>query len=487
MKELDPSDSTATLDFNLAHIHENVHWFQHVGTTYGAFMDALRSSQRYVLMRFLRELPRTQRKALLEDRLKTGRPFIELDPRTQYPKDITFDAPAVSLVKQIWFDHQWLHASFEDSRATDRLGHPPVDACSNVMADVILNACDTHGFLSPDYNADSHVGARDWYFTTDRTIAEVVTEIDGERVHVTSVGLMECAASLNELQWLQGNMIGVVAPDELKRIVQARIEEFVGSSYSIPFKLFHLASDRPRTRSSTLWLSLNLLVFFALNPPLPPRILSRPREPLTWPEVYPPIRFFMGLRVLDDIEPISDPQSVVEMQRYIADIANATGLEYCGDVPIPQRKYTTAEWDAASETENYPLSIDDELIIQAQLRVERIPDRLPLIANFASCLQGKLSRQFARLIFAHEERYDFLGPPLEFLKNGKVGFRGSAAFGNNVVRSVAVSAALFEFACGAGKFSLAELPSEVGRGDNMFRFMEDTLHHLIVETDNVYK
>jgi hypothetical protein len=485
LKELEPGDWTATLDFNLAHIHENVHWFQHVGTTYGAFMDALRSSQRYVLLRFLRDLPRAQRRDLLDDRLKTGRPFIELDPRTQYPKDTTSDAPEVSIVKQIWFDHQWLHASFDDSRAIDRLGHPPVDACSHVMADVILNACDTHGYLSEDYAKGGHLDARAWYFSEDRTVAEVVTELDGERVHVTSIGLMECAASLNELQWLQGNMIGAIAPEELKRVVHARIEEFVGSSYSIPYKLFHLASERPQTRPESIWLSLNLVIFFALNPPLPPRILTRPGRPWSWSEIYPPIRFFMSLKALDDIEPISDPESIAEMQRYVTDIASATGLAYCGDVSNPPRRYTTEEWNTASETENCAVSIDDELIIQAQLRVERVPDRLPLLANFASCLIGEPSRKFAGVLFAHEKQYDFLGPPLEFMKNGKVGFRGTAAFGNNVVRSVAVNAALFEFACGAGKFSLEELPLEVQRGGNMYRFMEDTLRHLIVDTDNV--
>jgi hypothetical protein len=196
------------------------------------------------------------------------------------------------------------------------------------------------------------------------------------------------------------------------------------------------------------------------------------------------MRFLEALRILDTIEPIYDPESIPEMRRYIADIADATGLIYCGESPLPPRRYTTEEWARESEAADSSRLIDDTLTAQAQFRIEGISDRLPLLANLASCLSGNISRQFASLLLAHSDRYDFIAPPLEFLKNDKVGFRGTAVFGNNVVRSVAVSAALFEFACGTGRISLDELPLEV-QGKRMFGFLKDTLHHLIVETDNV--
>jgi hypothetical protein len=188
--------------------------------------------------------------------------------------------------------------------------------------------------------------------------------------------------------------------------------------------------------------------------------------------------------VLDEIEPISDPESVSEMRRFIDEVTEATQLGYYGEVSLPVRHYTTAEWTENSETKNYPQTIDDELIIQAQLRFERIPDRLPLLANFGGCLQGELSQKFVEFLFGRSERYDFITPPLEFMKNGKIGFSGSAAFGNNVLRSVTISAGLFEFACGNGKISLDELPSEVQATDRMLSFLHQTLHHMIVETDN---
>ena len=38
-----------------------------------------------------------------------------------------------------------------------------------------------------------------------------------------------------------------------------------------------------------------------------------------------------------------------------------------------------------------------------------------------------------------ESRFNFAAPPLDFLRDGKLGFNGSKAFGNNVVQSVGTS------------------------------------------------
>ncbi|MEJ0042782.1 MAG: hypothetical protein WDM81_11500 [Rhizomicrobium sp.] len=79
--------------------------------------------------------------------------------------------------------------------------------------------------------------------------------------------------------------------------------------------------------------------------------------------------------------------------------------------------------------------------------------------------------------------YDFLRPPLEFADDETIGFRGSVAFGNNLVRSLAASHALYEFACGKGELSLAEFPREVA-SPPMFDLMKRFLINAIVETDN---
>lgn len=485
LREGAPGEITSTLEFGLTHIHENTHWFQHVGTTYGAFMDALRSSQKMSLLRGLRGLPRSKRRRLFDDRMKGGRPFIEIDAQTQYMKESRAVDPAIGIVKQIWFDHQWLHASFDDSKAVGKLGFPPVDACANVVADVILNCCDTHEFESSDFELGAHIDARRWYFEGESELSETLVELDGKIQHLTSTGLMECAASLNELQYLQDNAFSVIAPVEHQRIAQLRLEEFEKSSYSIPFKLYRETAKNACIPHEIFLLSLNLLIFFALNPPLPPRVLHRPSRSWRWEDVYPPHRFLAGLAILDQIDGIKDAEAITEMRRFIADISDASGLPYCGEASLPARRYTINDWNKESETPNSNMLIDDVLTTEAQFRLAGIADRLPLLANFASCLTGDLSRKFARVLFPDETRYDFLGPPLEFLKDGKIGFRGTAAFGNNIVRSVAVSAGFFEFACGTGVISFEDLPKEVDLDRKMFRFVKSQLRQMITETDNI--
>lgn len=486
LQPADPGDIAGSLEFHLTHVHERTHWFQHVGTTFGAFMDALRSSQRHTLLRFMREEPRAKRAAILETRLDRGQPFIDLNPHNQYINANGDDANStLGVLKQIWFDHQWVHACLDDSRSTERLGHPPTEACGQVMADVILNCCDTFNFLSDDYRAAGHNGARKWYFAEDDRLSEVLVNFEGIRSHLTSIGLMECAASLNELQQLQNAAFATVLGQRYEVAKQKHVEAFLRSSYSLPFKLFTHVAPGHASDWQTGSVMLNLMIYFALNSPLPPRVLSVPRRSYRWFEIYPPHRFIVALRTLKNVSPLVDPHSIGAMQKFLSAVVEASSLPYAGDAPMPRRSASELDWDNHSEIEEYPLTIDDELVIQAQLRFEKIPSLLPLVANYASCTTGSLSREFARLLISREERFDFMSPPLEFLQGGKIGFSGSKAFGNNIVRSVATSNALFELACGSGAMTLDQLPPEVRESRHMIDFMHRTLHHMIVETDNL--
>jgi hypothetical protein len=177
-----PRDMAGALDFHLTDVHERSHWFQHVGTTFGAFLDALRSSQRYTLIRFLRDESRVKRAEIVSARLNRGQPFIEFNPSNQYLRADADDAQSnIGVLKQIWFDHQWLHASLNDSRSTDGLGHPPTEACGQVMADVILNCCDQFNFLSDDYHSSGHQNAREWYFAEDAHLSDVLVDLGDGR------------------------------------------------------------------------------------------------------------------------------------------------------------------------------------------------------------------------------------------------------------------------------------------------------------------
>jgi hypothetical protein len=486
LRPAEPGDTPGSLEFHLTEVHEGSHWFQHVGTTFGAFMDALRSSQRYTLLRFMRDEPRAKRARIVRARLDRGQPFIKLDPRNQYVKIDDKDAHnSIGLLKQIWFDHQWLHASLDDSRSTNGLGHPPPEACGAVMADVILNCCDTFNFVSDDYRTAGHRNAREWYFAGDASLSEVLVNLEGSPHHLTSTGLMECAASLNELQQARSGMLAVVLGETYQTRITNQVEAFLKSTYSLPSKMFALVAPKYADDWQRGAVALNLVIYLALNPPLPPRVLSMPRRSYRWHEIYPPHRFIVALRTLKDVPPLDDPDSVSAMQRFLSALVEASSLPYAGATPMPQRSEPEVHWESCSEVDDYHLTIDDELVIQAQLHIEKIPNYLALLANYSSCLSGPLSREFSGLLLRHEARFNFMNPPLEFLEDGRLGFRGSKAFGNNVVRSVAISHAMFELACGSGAMTLDQLPSEVRESRQMIEFMHHTIYKMIVETDNL--
>ncbi|MEJ0042781.1 MAG: hypothetical protein WDM81_11495 [Rhizomicrobium sp.] len=226
------------IKYNLTHVHEWTHWFQHVGTTFGTFLDALRASQKSTLISWLREMPRDTRRTLVENRLNRGQPFINFHADSEYLQfDSGDEKTSAGVLKQIWFDHQWAHAMFEDSRLTDRLGNLAPEPCSAVMADVILNLCNSAGFISRSYDTNGHQGAREWYFADDDKFVEIYANLGSSVERITAANLMECSACMNELQILTpGGVTDAVIDREA--LVRRWFESFLASDYSAPFKAF---------------------------------------------------------------------------------------------------------------------------------------------------------------------------------------------------------------------------------------------------------
>lgn len=485
LKETPPHDMLANLRFHMTEVHERSHWFQQTGTTYGAFLHALRASQSITFLRFFREETRKKRSAIFDDRIANGTPFIKLKPSNNYVDFEQQEGSNIGLLKQIWFDHQWMNLTFDNSLATDGLGHPPVDAGSNIMADVILHCCDTWGIESCDFAAQGHVGARDWYFTADQHFTEARVRLPDGDHHLTSASLMECSASLNELQQYQNSVMKPLLEDAFDREFDQFIKYFVNSSYGLPLKLFLIASKKHASDRMTSPLTLNLIIFFAVNPPLPPRVLTCPSRPYGWSEIFPPIRFLLAINALEGIPKIVNPESSEEMHAFLDALVEVTSLPFSGRDKMPKR---TAGLDQAYRNAKHNETgaiIDEELILASHYRLDSISDYMPLVANYSSCVTGELSRKYADYTIQLGPEYDHLDAPLEFLDANTVGFRGARAFGNNVVRSVSVANAVYDFACGVGDLCLKSLPNEVSSSQSMSSFVERSLRQSLVEVDNI--
>jgi hypothetical protein len=298
---------------------------------------------------------------------------------------------------------------------------------------------------------------------------------------------MECAASLNELQQVQhGVFAPILSREQYDTAAATHADAFLKSSYALPLKIFARAAPEHAGDRRISLISLNLIIYFALNPPLPPRVLSMPARSYRWFEIYPPHRFILALHALKNVRPLADPESAVAMYQFLAALAEASSLPYAADTPMPRRSTSEADdWDVYSEAKDHPRVIDDELVIQAQLHIEKIPNRLPMLANYSSCITGPIHSEFVERLVNFDERFDFMSPPLEWLEDGKIGFNGSRAFGNNILRSVAISHALFEMACGSGTMTLDQLPLEVCNNRSIIDLMHRSLYKMIVETDNL--
>ncbi len=196
------------------------------------------------------------------------------------------------------------------------------------------------------------------------------------------------------------------------------------------------------------------------------------------------MRFIAALRVLREVRQLSDPDSLTEMQAFLDGVVDATKLPFSGNDSMPKRSGHKLDFNALARQKDFPVTIDDELVVQAQIQSDKIPNRLALFANYASCVSGELCPSFVELLVGDSETSKLMRPPLEFLPNGEIGFSGTPEFGNNIVRSVAVSHGLFEVACGRGEIALSGLPKVVQESEGLDSFVKKSISHMIIDTDN---
>lgn len=230
-----------TLRYSLATIHEWGHWFQHAGTTVGLFLEFLRQSQSTLFMKWVKDQNKATRASIFSDRFSGNKPLIKLDSGgAPSALDLPSDHP-LNFVIQAWYDHQFLHEMFLDSTVADEFGMIGAAGFGDVMADVALYCCDDMGFSSQAYTAHGHKIARKWYFHGEDKFPLVAAA--GSRVSTKS--LMECAATLSEVNYLRGNLLLVAdRTNHSKQVADAVDDKLMKSYYGHPVIAFsHLAPN----------------------------------------------------------------------------------------------------------------------------------------------------------------------------------------------------------------------------------------------------
>jgi hypothetical protein len=337
------SDFAQMFEYNATRVHEMVHWFQHHGTSFGCFLESLRLSQFLTTLRYLRSMPSDKAKDLIHKRNKFSRPILEIDPQTQYP--IFHEGEnnnEMNLFKQIWFDHQWVHTVLEDSRILQSgLRQIPGVSFGEVISDVMLALREDSDFLFDAKNVSAILESREWFSIPDHEMQ--FTDWRGKAL--TSKALMESAATISEIQLFRYSAhfwsVFIEEEDRIK-IIKSRVDRILEGDYGLPIRIILEIMQIDFSSDINLLFDMlptvNILCFIALNPPLPPYVMSPPcdRQSWQWNDLYPPVRFIRLARCIKKIGLLNDWRNHESISSYIYEVSTLCQLPHTIDFSIPK-------------------------------------------------------------------------------------------------------------------------------------------------------
>ena len=183
---------------NATFVHERVHWLQHHGTSMGVFLEAIRFSQQMTTLRHFRDMEPERVSRLLESRMKSSKSILNLDPQSQRPILETGDRSDLNDFRWLWFDHQIVHAIFEDSSTFDSIGMPHFGSIGEVAADVMIALCFDARFECSTSNilCSDPITPRGWF--SPRREDFVFVHMSG--IRLTTKMIFEAAATVAEIQ-----------------------------------------------------------------------------------------------------------------------------------------------------------------------------------------------------------------------------------------------------------------------------------------------
>lgn len=475
-----------TFEYNATLIHERTHWMQHHGTSFGAFLDAVRFSQEHTALRWIRSLPQSRIERLVDGRFQSNEPVLRIDQGTQLPVyELSETDDELDIFRQIWFDHQWVHSVFEDSSICDAVGRPPAEAIGEVVADVVLDLSEEPplGAFNLSQLASDQVASREWYRFPDKIIFFGLG-----KSRLTSRMLMETAATISEIEVLRsGPWISLLDEKSAKNALRRRLRSLLEGEYGVAFRALLTIYGAESDEIITLLPTASALCFAALNPPLPPYTMSGPehRKSWRWSEIYPPSRFKQLCEAVPKVGILKAARDHRTLHSYIHDLCRVANIPCTLDVQFPNFVPHASTPDFSDRSSHYPDTLalthqDYNLWVQSRLASLR-QHSLPLFVSLGDCLSGELCKEYSAYFLSNVngDAVPFAESPLlgGHGSDGKVGFRCPKDFGNWLVRSTAMQSAVFDFIVGAGEFDLRDFPKEV-----QAQAMQDMLKNNLIDS-----
>lgn len=472
------------LDYHFTYIHEFVHWIQHHGTTFGAFLDALRFTQRETTLTNLRGLPQNVCQDLLQRREIAGLPILKID--STKPKiirqEFTTHKEDIDFFGQIWFELQWVYSFLNDCSISEKGIHPGGDIFGLVFRDIYL-----YYFLK-DKSSLSEKEINEvtkWYNFSD----DEITLIRYGGKDLTSHLLMECSATISELQTIIGNSNTAIKKFIKGEDFKKRIDILLDTSYGLPFKLFVNKLEVDPEYIETICATLNVLIFIALNPPIPPFSYGPPPYGDTWKwnDIYPPVRFVRAIDAVKKIGFLKPYANHTETKEYMEAIVGSINMPTIID-NTPLKNNTLKQIDFSNVDAHYDpnnIAFDSYDFSQwVQINFSKMRDNsLHFLSNFSTTTFGEYSSDFIELLVDRTE-IQFSKPPFYWVKSGNIAFGNHKDFYNSLLRSVSINYCLFDTVVGHSNYDLSEFPPLIAT-ENFTSFIKNNINHNLSVTRNL--
>lgn len=494
------NDFAQMFEYNATTIHERVHWFQHHGTSFGCFLESLRSSQVITTLRRLREMPSSKVKELLNQRTNFSKPILEIHQQEQYPIfDEENDNHEMNTFRQIWFDHQWLHIMLEDSSVLQselRLRPIPESAFGEVIANVMLTLHGDFGFLPNNKNVMSidYFESRKWFSVAEGEM--IFTSWKSE--HLTSRILMESAATISEIQLFRNTIHAwsrLIEESDLVKALENRVNRILKGDYGLPVRILLQELNVDFSLDFNLFFDIlptvNVLCFIALNPPLPPYVMSPPCDASSWrwQDIYPPIRFIQLAQYVKKIGLLNDWQNHKAISSYIDKVCDLYKIPHVINLNYPERLKRDGTCNFSEDRTEYPdpcgtIHHDYVFWVQSRMAHYRLTS-LPLMVSLGDCMGGDLAVKHSQeLLYERTGVVPFSYSPFCWNKNNTLGFLCPSNFGNALMPAIACSYAAFDLVVGTGKYDLSQFPGEVSADEEFYSLLERSILHMTTEVKN---
>ncbi|MCB9795572.1 MAG: hypothetical protein H6741_22955 [Alphaproteobacteria bacterium] len=457
------------LEKHAAISHETVHWLQHHGTGVGAFQSAIQLSQELTLLNLLRSLEESERDRLINRRFREKEPLLLFDTseRPLFRKDAPIGDPE-SVAYQIWYDHQWVYAAFDDPDQIARCGIIPTSAISEVFADVLMFLSECLGIgVYP-----GHKRARDLLQFGEGIRFCTINNSS----HLSTRLIMECAALLEELRLLESPFWTSLDQMDAQKFEERLFHTLQTGAYGAPFRVLSHSLSEQDSLSSIL-MTTKIVCFAALDSPLPPLVVNVD-GPILWDDVYPPVRFSRLVDAVAHIGALRGDADSSEIKEYIRKLMSVSGLNWCEtklDENFARRSGRFEFTDITfTETMGKTCTYHDYVAWVQEKLFRMRDDDLLFITSYADCLSGSNAGKYIDILIG-DTGIPFGYCPLRAGDEGKIMYAHNASFGQWLVGSVAMHYATYDVVVGHGALDLSIFPEDVSQSDILHQIIENSI------------